>query len=65
METFWLRWRCGERACPKRRRQHVSAIGEFDPVDAALAALESHYRRHHPEQAEQQEVGDVEFAAAA
>lgn len=59
------RWRCGEAKCPKHRRwQPVSAMGEYDPIDAAMADLDSHYAREHPELVEE-EVTPVERALAA
>lgn len=62
----WVRWRCGEPDCPKRRWQFVSAVSEFDPVDAALADLEAHYARAHPDLGDDQEVvGDDRALAAA
>jgi len=41
------RWRCGYPDCPASRWQPVLAVGEFDPVDVALAELERHYDREH------------------
>lgn len=44
------RWRCGQPGCPQARAwQPVSAIGECDELQEALADLKSHYRRAHPE----------------
>ena len=44
------RWRCGQPGCPQARAwQPVSAIGEFDELQEALADLKSHYRWAHPE----------------
>ena len=62
---MWLRWRCGEPDCPKRRWQFVTAVGEFDPVDAARADLDAHYARAHPELVDDEEVYAVELSAAA
>lgn len=58
------RWRCGERGCPKRRRQPVETPG--DPLTAALTELAEHYRVAHPEQqADEKEVVDGGHALAA
>lgn len=41
------RWRCGDPSCPAHRWQPVSALGEYDPVDAATGALEAHWASVH------------------
>lgn len=59
------RWRCGEPACPHGMRwQPVSAMGEYDDVDVALADLEAHYARAHPESGEEV-TSDARLCAAA
>lgn len=59
------RWRCGEPDCPQRARQRVDVAGEWDPIDAALAELEAHYRRAHPAVADDLKVvvDDEQLAA--
>lgn len=42
------RWRCGDPKCPKHPWQRVSAVGEYDPIDAALGDLETHWQHEHP-----------------
>lgn len=41
------RWRCADPTCPARRWQPVTALGEYDPVDVALEALERHWATRH------------------
>lgn len=44
------RWRCGQPGCRAHGDwQPVTAIGEYDDVDVALANLEAHYAVAHPE----------------
>lgn len=58
-------WGCGEPSCPRYRWQPVSAMGEYDDLDAAMADLDGHYARCHPEFAQQEEVIGGGYADAA
>lgn len=49
------RWRCGEPGCEQAAWQPVSAMGEYDDLDVAMADLDSHYRRDHPDQTDDTE----------
>jgi hypothetical protein len=44
------RWRCGENTCPAHRWQTVRAYISRDPVQAALDALDAHYRQAHADE---------------